>query len=372
MKLFFDESGYTGCIMPNRKGQLYNDGQRHFVLGGVFVNSDTDETQLLEKYHTFKQNFGFGGEIKGSSLMTQENNEALDYFINQILDDNHFFICNYDKIFYLATLISIYIFGWEFRKYHTLEFYQYASALSGENEDLFLEYCSTVYCNTEDAKVGFLHYLINYPFEKLERNNSNPYIYFAKSKLINKSYDELPLVRDSYSCRNTVHLINMTALGEILLSLKYIHHINIEDMSIYHDDLKGYEEEYRQSFSECNIEIEFIDSRENELIQLADNACSIYRKCFEKSFEAFQKGTQWTSNVWFSENYSRIIRKVGMQNIKMVTPIADWALPYAAADTFGTDHNTFMKYKDHFPEIFYRHKYRILREISSINMDLLL
>lgn len=32
LKLFFDESGYSGCIMPNKNGQLFNDGQRHFVF----------------------------------------------------------------------------------------------------------------------------------------------------------------------------------------------------------------------------------------------------------------------------------------------------------------------------------------------------
>ena len=49
MKLFFDESGYSGCIMPNKNHQLYNDGQRHFVLGGVFVNDIDDEKLLLNK-----------------------------------------------------------------------------------------------------------------------------------------------------------------------------------------------------------------------------------------------------------------------------------------------------------------------------------
>ena len=109
MKLFFDESGYSGCIMPNKNGQLFNDGQRHFVLGSVFVADKEDEIEILNKYRQFKNRFEFTGEIKGSELMTQRNNEALKYFITNVLDDKHFFICNYDKIFYLATLISVYI-----------------------------------------------------------------------------------------------------------------------------------------------------------------------------------------------------------------------------------------------------------------------
>lgn len=50
MKLFFDESGYSGCIMPNKNGQLFNDGQRHFVLGSVFVVDKEDEIEVLNKY----------------------------------------------------------------------------------------------------------------------------------------------------------------------------------------------------------------------------------------------------------------------------------------------------------------------------------
>lgn len=95
--------------MPNKNGQLFNDGQRHFVLGSVFVADKEDEIEILNKYRQFKNRFGFIGEIKGSELMTQRNNEALKYFITNVLDDKHFFICNYDKIFYLATLISVYI-----------------------------------------------------------------------------------------------------------------------------------------------------------------------------------------------------------------------------------------------------------------------
>ena len=370
MKLFFDESGYSGCIRPNRGQQLYNDGQRHFVLGGVFVSDIDDEKLLLNKYREFKRKFGFHGEIKGSDLMTQENNEALSYFINEIFDDKHFYICNYDKIFYLATLISLYIFGRTFQEQETLRFYQYASAISGEDEELFLKYCSAVQENTDESKMKFLQYLIDFPFEKLDRNECNPYILFAKAMLDEKNYGNFPLVYEAYSCKNTVNFVNMTALGEILLCLKYQHNIDLNNVSVYHDDLKGYEEEYYQSFADSNIRIEFVDSKTNELVQLADNVCSIYRKCFEKSFQVFRAGTQWTDNIWFSENYSRIIHKVGMTHIKMVTPISDWTLPFVVADIFGTEHNLFQKNKAYFWELFFYYKACILNEISGIQVDL--
>lgn len=369
MKLFFDESGYSGCIMPNKNGNLYNDGQRHFVLAGVFVNDENDETYLLNKYRQFKNKFGFVDEIKGSDLMTQQNNRALEYFVEEIIDGEHFFICNYDKIFYLATSISVYIFGRAFQEQKTLMFYQYTSALSGEDEELFLQYCSAVQKNTDKSKEDFLRYLILFPFEKLDRNDCNPYIAFAKRLLEQKEYGEFPLVYEAYSCKNTVNFVNMTALGEILLCLKYQDKIDINDTMIYHDRLSGYEEEYNQSFENSGIHINFVDSRENELIQLADNVSSIYRKCFEKSFEAFRQNKQWTDNIWFSENYAKIINRIEMTHIKMVTQIADWVLPFVVRDIFGVKHNLYRENKSKFEELFLFYKRYILSEISGMKVD---
>lgn len=370
MKLFFDESGYSGCIMPNINGKLYNDGQRHFVLAGVFVNDENDESFLLNKYRKFKKEFGFVDEIKGSDLMTKENNQALEYFIREMLDDKHFYICNYDKIFYIATLISIYIFGREFQERETLMFYQYASALAGEDEELFLQYCFAVQKNTDRSKTDYLQYLISFPFKKLDTNDYNPYIVFAKRMLADKEYGDFPLVYEAYSCKNTVNFVNMTALGEILLCLKCQDNIDINNTIIYHDSLSGYEEEYNQSFENSDIYINFVDSKENELIQLADNVSSVYRKCFEKSFESFRQNKQWTENIWFSENYSKMINCIGMSHIKMVTQIADWVLSFVIRDIFGIKHNAYQKNKNKFWDLFLFYKEHILTEINGMEVDI--
>lgn len=368
MKLFFDESGFSGCIMPNKNGKLYNDGQRHFVLGGVFVKDEIDEENLINRYREFKKSFGFGGEAKGSDLMTSEKNEALSYFLNEILDGEHFYICNYDKLFYLATLISIFIFGRTFQETEPLIFYQLTSALAGEKESLFIEYCKAVQTNTEESKRTFLKYIIYFPYEKLERNETNFYISFAKKMLDEHFYDDFPLVYDAYSCKNTVNFLNMTALGEILICMKYLHKVDINNVSIFHDHLLGYEEEYNQSFAESGIKINFVDSRESELIQLADNVSSIYRKCFEKSFQAFRNGRQWQENIWFTENYSLFLNKVGMEHIKMTTQIADWVLPYVVKDIFGVRHNAYLNNKDKYWPLFFQYREDILQEISRLDV----
>ncbi|MDD6471454.1 MAG: DUF3800 domain-containing protein [Bacteroidales bacterium] len=368
MKLFFDESGYSGCVMPNKNGSLYNDGQRHFVLGGVFVKDENDEHELLQKYCAFKNQFGFEGEVKGSDLMKRENNRALEFFITNILDDKHFYICNYDKIFYLSTLVSVYILGRPFQEKEPLLFYKYVSAISCEKDELFLHYCEAVAHNTEESQKAFLEYICSFPYEKLDRNSNNPYILFATKMLQDLFYDDFPLVYEAYSCKNTVNYVNMTALGELLLCLKHQHGINVSEIEIYHDRLIGYEAEYNQAFADKSIDINFADSKEHELIQLADNICSIYRKCFEKSFEAFRANRQWDENIWFSENYSKIIHKIDMTHIKMVTQIADWALAYTVRDIFGTAKDEYLENKNRFWNLFFFYKERIYREIASIDV----
>lgn len=368
MKLFFDESGYSGCVMPNKNGALYNDGQRHFVLGGVFVKDANDEDELLKNYREFKKQFGFEGEIKGSDLMKKENNRALDYFISNILDDKHFFICNYDKIFYLSTLVSVYILGRLLQEKDPLLFYKHVSALSGEKEELFVHYCEAVAHNTDESKKEFLEYIRSFSYEKLDNNTNNPYILFATKMLQDSFYDSFPLVYEAYSCKNTVNYINMTALGELILCLKHQHGITVSEIKIYHDRLIGYETEYNQAFVEESIEINFVDSKEYELIQLADNLCSIYRKSYEKSFEAFRANRQWNENIWFSENYSKIIHKVDMAHIKMVTQIADWALAYTVRDIFGTEKDEYLKNKNSFWDLFFFYRESIYQEIAGIDV----
>ena len=50
MKIYFDESGNSGCIIPNKNGDLYNDEQRHFVLAGIICRDKEEEAELTERY----------------------------------------------------------------------------------------------------------------------------------------------------------------------------------------------------------------------------------------------------------------------------------------------------------------------------------
>lgn len=106
------------------------------------------------------------------------------------------------------------------------------------------------------------------------------------------------------------------------------------------------------------------------MVQLADNISSIYRKCFEKSFEAFRCNKQWTDNIWFTENYSRIINIIGMEHIKMDTQISDYVLPFVIRDIFKNGNGQFQQNKGKFRGLFYFYKEKIMEDIDRMKVDL--
>ena len=73
--------------------------------------------------------------------MTRDNNELLNVFIDEILDDTHFQINIYDKNFYLLTKMLGGLLGVEFKEEFPLQFYQLASSLISENDNILLKYC---------------------------------------------------------------------------------------------------------------------------------------------------------------------------------------------------------------------------------------
>ena len=145
MKVFFDESGQTGCVLQNKNGDLYNDNQRFFVLAGVICRDQGTEDLLRKRYQDFLNHFGiYADEFKGTDILTKANNDKLKYFVENLIDEENFYICCYDKIFYLATMLNIYFLGRETMISDPLVYYQFASALSGEKDDLFKEFCKTI------------------------------------------------------------------------------------------------------------------------------------------------------------------------------------------------------------------------------------
>ena len=100
MKIYFDESGQTGCVL--QKDDLLNFQQQPtFAIGAVVANSKKAERKLIDKYIAFKQKYNIQGEIKGKDLLTRARNEELEYILKTYLIDITFSCC---------FMISVFIF----------------------------------------------------------------------------------------------------------------------------------------------------------------------------------------------------------------------------------------------------------------------
>ena len=74
MKLYFDESGQTGCVLPNRNGELYRKNQRFFVLAGIVCQNDENVIDLTNRYRAFLKKYGVADrELKGTDILKPEN-----------------------------------------------------------------------------------------------------------------------------------------------------------------------------------------------------------------------------------------------------------------------------------------------------------
>ena len=122
MKIYFDESGQSGCVL--RKDDLLNfRKQPTFAVGALVLSSEKSEKNLINKYHRFKEKFRIPNEIKGTDLLTREMNEALHYFLDNFLNSKDFFVILYDKRFYLSTLLLQGLLGRIYQQEIPIHFY---------------------------------------------------------------------------------------------------------------------------------------------------------------------------------------------------------------------------------------------------------
>lgn len=355
MKIYFDESGQTGCVLKNKNGDLYNKEQRFFILAGVLCKDDNTEYILRRKYQDFLDFFNISaGEFKGTDILTRENNDKLEYFIDNLLDNEHFYLCCYDKIFYLATILSTYFLGRDTMKSNPLMYYKYASALTREKDILFKKFCESIEENTADSRKKFVEYFANYPFEEIDEP-LNVYLMSAKAmlKVYGESdvFPEFPLPLGSYLNSEITHLINLNALGESLLAIKVQNNLDDYEIEVIHDKILEFEKEFFDTLGTFHPEIslEFKDSKSDLLIQYADNIASIFRKAFTETTRIFINNEPWKEeSQWFPTLLASIMKRLSCVNVKFVTTISDWVLPLCVEQIFDSksviskDQETFM------------------------------
>ena len=340
MRVFFDESGQTGCILPNKKGKLYNDNQRHFVLCALVAHDEIDEDLLKTRYKQFLDSHGIDySEFKGSDMMKRENNEILLDFIDTMLDDKHFYICCYDKIFYLATLISFYFLGHQIQCEFPLVYYQFSSALSHEDQDIFVEFCRSALEGTGASRKRFAEFVLNYDYKKID-DGFNLYKEAAQKYLnefLENNFPEYPLPIGCYTDPKITNLINLNAFGELLLMLSILYPNEFSSAELIHDRILEFEPEFKDSVSSLyQNKLSFADSKDEILIQYADNVASIFRKAYTETVSIFLNPNPWDEDkAWFPTILSKLMKKQTYRAFKFDTSIADWALPFSIAELFS-------------------------------------
>ena len=371
MKVFLDEAGNTGCVINN--DNILNFGpQRHFSLCGVMVRDENDEKMLRQKYIAFKEKFQITDELKGSSLLTRDNNDKLEYFINNILDNKHFSLCYYDKKFYLSCLMILALLGEDFQRQFSVAFYDFASCLSFENNTLFVEYSKMISKPTIEALRSFLKLIVSFDY-RFTPKSENPLIMMAEKILVD--HNEALFINDflspgSYDNPNYTNVINLNALSELIFTIKKENNLSNQQLLLIHDAIDGFSDTFISELAAFQISVSFSDSRDEVLIQMADNVASIFYKVMNDMVSIFENRTEWhPENEWKLTIASRLFNKISLNNVKFTTPVQNWAVAICVGRMFEAKYPKNMRKNLFFNQHYQEALYKIKNSIAATDFN---
>jgi len=371
MKVFLDEAGNTGCVINN--SDIMNFGpQRHFSLCGVIARDTNDEEMLRQRYIAFKEKFQITDELKGSSLLTRNNNDKLEYFINKILDNKHFSLCYYDKKFYLSCLMILAFLGEDFQRWFAVAFYDFASCLSFESNTLFVEYSKMISKPTIEALRSFLKLIISFDY-RFTPKSENPLIMMAEKILVD--HNEALFINDflspgSYDNPNYTNVINLNALSELIFTIKKENNLCNQQLLLIHDAIDGFSDTFISELAAFQISVSFSDSRDEVLIQMADNVASIFYKVMNDMVSIFENRTEWhPENEWKLTIASRLFNKISLNNIKFTTPVQNWAVAICVGRMFESKYPKNMRKNLFFNQHYQEALYKIKNSIAATNFN---
>lgn len=327
MKIYFDESGQTGCVL--QKEDLLNfREQPTFAIGALVVKNQKDEEKLLNKYKEFKKIFRITKEIKGSDLLTRKHNQELNYIVNNLVDKSHYYILIYDKKFYISTLLLISLLGFEYQQKLPIHFYKQASFLSKQKDDFFVQYLKYIEHPTINDFNAYLKYLIKYHYE-YNNLEENAVVDISKKileeKLESKFFNDF-MTFGWYGNSKVANLINLNALSEIIYFIKEDRNLSNSNIKYIRDEIKQFKEVFNDELKKHKINIFFQDSRKEELLQLIDNVVSIFRHSYDKMiYHLNNKEELKKQSTWDMKLMSKIQTKLTVKHINYTVPICDWA-----------------------------------------------
>lgn len=366
MKIYFDESGQSGCVL-HKKDMLNFQKQPTFAVGAVVVRDTNAEDKLIEKYNCFKQKYNIKGELKGSDLLTKTHNDELEYFLKAVLDRYHFFFILYDKRFYISTLLLLSLIGFDYQYLMPEYFYQQATFLSLQNDDFFIRYLQYVQSPSVQEFTAYLKYLIDYSYTNNE-DSENAVTTMARNILDegveDKCYDDF-MTYGWYDDSKVTNLINLNALSELIVFIKAELGVNNKDIVFVHDHIKEFESTFQIELRAHGINMTFADSKQEILLQVADNAVSIFRHAYDKCILHHRNKEQWhEKSVWDMKLHSKVVRNVSIPHIKFTIPICDWAVSLSSAVMFDSKYP--QKYRNNF-NFNYHYQQNLARVFESIS-----
>lgn len=367
--MYFDESGNNGNVVPNKSGYLYRRHQPQFVLGCAIIKNSAEQDLIARKYASFKERWKITEEYKSVEMLDEKNHEMLDDFIENILQSEHFHVCCYDKKFYLASLISLYLLGNDMQINNPHAYFKYTSALAKEDDMLFKKYCEIVENPTNQGIEDFLKFILGFPFKKIDEE-INPYKIAAQFMIDNQNGSDFCkpyLSKGEYEKAGNVNVINMNALGESILSICYNESITVDDVKVFHDRIEQYEDELITLYNN-RITVDFLDSKSNDFIQIADNLAGIFRRAFSETVELYGKNEQWEcGKERFPKLLSKMIEKLTFKNIKFVVPISDWALALTVHKMYSDEYPVQNRNADCFWSEFMRFRHIVETNIPQLD-----
>lgn len=339
VNIYFDESRNTGEI--GIKGSKLNySNQRYFILVGYI-----DDNTITKDYEEFKNRYigqiypnSSETEIKGSDLLTRENNKILDEFIEKFIKNDNLLITIYDKKFFIVTSLLVWLFGIELRDKNPVTFYRYCEFLIKVDDLLLVNFIYTSNSNTIDSIKKFLEFIVNYSFDECisipyEKEIKNEFIAFIeKFRKLGDEYvdmlrDDIILESVKIQGKNRNNIVNLTALGETVLLLKLNRDLVNKELNLFHDNIETIEKYIGYYFTQ--IKVNFLDSKNYIQIQLADNVSSIIGKFINNTLPIISdnsiKKALSEKNLWIRSRISKIFESVNQNNIKMVVHLREQA-----------------------------------------------
>ena len=172
-----------------------------------------------------------------------------------------------------------------------------------------------------------------------------------------------------YDNPQITNLINLNGLSELIFSIKRDCEKRNEDIIYIHDHIEEFEETFKKELLECDIEMTFADSEQEELLQVVDNFVSIVRHSYDKMIGHYKDKNEWEkSSSWEMMLSAKLIKRVTTKNIKFTVPMCDWAAALCTVIMFDMSYPVNMRNNRKFNFYYIQNTERIYGFIQQMRL----